>query len=74
MKSPFVICGATGNVGSRIAETLLTAGEPVRAIGRERVRLGPLAAKGAEPWPGRVRHDPPQIRRPRLPGISDPNR
>lgn len=52
MKSPFVICGATGNVGSRLAETLLSAGEAVRAIGRERLRLGPLAAKGAEPWPG----------------------
>lgn len=52
MKAPFVICGATGNVGSRIAETLLAAGAPVRAIARERVRLGPLAAKGAEPWPG----------------------
>ncbi len=54
MKSPFVICGATGNVGGKIAETLLAAGEPVRAIGRERVRLGPLAAKGAEPWPGDI--------------------
>lgn len=54
MKSPFVICGATGNVGSRIAGTLLGAGEPVRVIGRERVRLGPLAAKGAEPWPGDI--------------------
>lgn len=52
MKSPFVICGATGNVGSKIAGKLLGAGEPVRVIGRERVRLGPLAAKGAEPWPG----------------------
>jgi uncharacterized protein YbjT (DUF2867 family) len=52
MKSPFVICGATGNVGHRIAEALLSAGEPVRAIARERVRLGPLAEKGAEPWPG----------------------
>ena len=52
MKSPFVICGATGNVGSKIAGRLLGAGEPVRVIGRERVRLGPLAAKGAEPWPG----------------------
>lgn len=52
MKSPFVICGATGNVGSRIAEALLAAGTPVRVIGRERVRLGPLAAKGAEAWPG----------------------
>lgn len=54
MKSPFVICGATGNVGSRIAEILLAAGEPVRVVGRERVRLGPLAAKGAEPWPGDI--------------------
>ena len=54
MKSPFVVCGATGNIGSRIAEMLLAAGEPVRVIGRERVRLGPLAAKGAEPWPGDI--------------------
>lgn len=54
MKSPFVICGATGNVGSRIAKALLAAGEPVRVIGRERVRLGPFAAKGAEPWPGDI--------------------
>lgn len=54
MKSPIVVCGATGNIGSRIAEILLAAGEPVRIIGRERVRLGPLAAKGAEPWPGDI--------------------
>jgi len=54
MKSPFVVCGATGNVGSRIAEVLLAAGEPVRVVGRERVRLGPLAAMGAEPWPGDI--------------------
>ncbi|MGZ8441779.1 MAG: NmrA family NAD(P)-binding protein [Candidatus Deferrimicrobiaceae bacterium] len=54
MKSSFVVFGATGNVGSRIAEILLAAGEPVRAVGRERVRLGPLAAKGAEPWPGDI--------------------
>lgn len=52
MKSPIVVCGATGNVGSKIAETLLAAGESVRVVGRERVRLGPLAAKGAEPFPG----------------------
>ncbi len=52
MKSPIVICGATGNVGSKIVGTLLAAGEPVRAIGRERARLGPLAGKGAEPLPG----------------------
>jgi len=54
MKAPIVVCGATGNVGSRVTEMLLAAGEPVRAVGRERVRLGPLAAKGAEPWPGDI--------------------
>jgi uncharacterized protein YbjT (DUF2867 family) len=58
MKSPFVICGSTGNVGSRIAETLLAAGKTVRVIGRERVRLGPLASKGAEPWPGDIGDGP----------------
>jgi len=52
MAEPFVICGATGNIGSRIADILLAAGEPVRIIGRERARLGPLASKGAESWPG----------------------
>ena len=52
MKAPFVICGATGHVGGVLAETLLAAGRSVRAVARERVRLGPLAAKGAEPWPG----------------------
>ena len=54
MKSPFVVCGATGNIGSRIAEILLAAGVPVRVIGRQRVRLGPLASKGAESWPGDI--------------------
>ena len=52
MTSPYVVCGATGNIGSRLAKSLLAAGVPVRAVGRERVRLGPLAAIGAEPWPG----------------------
>lgn len=52
MASTYVICGATGNVGSKVAKSLLAAGVPVRAVGRERVRLGPLAATGAEPWPG----------------------
>ena len=52
MKSPLVVCGATGNVGRRLVETLVAAGTPVRAVARERVRLGPLATKGAEPWPG----------------------
>ncbi len=52
MNSRYVVCGATGNVGSKITRSLLAAGKPVRAIGRERVRLGPLAAMGAEPFPG----------------------
>ncbi len=55
MRLPIVICGATGHVGSKIADALLGAGEPVRVIGRERVRLGPLAGKGAEPFPGDMR-------------------
>jgi uncharacterized protein YbjT (DUF2867 family) len=54
MKSPFVVCGATGNIGSRIADVLIAAGEPVRIVGRERVRLGPLASKGADAWPGDI--------------------
>jgi len=54
MASTYVICGATGNVGSKVAKSLLEAGVPVRAVGRERVRLEPLAATGAEPWPGNL--------------------
>jgi uncharacterized protein YbjT (DUF2867 family) len=54
MITPFVVCGATGNVGSKIVETLLAAGAPVRAVARDRVRIGTLAAKGAEPWPGDI--------------------
>lgn len=52
MKSPYVICGSTGNVGSKLVRTLLADGKLVRAIGRERTRLGPFAATGAEAWPG----------------------
>ena len=52
MIKPFVVCGATGNIGYRIADILLSTGEPVRITGRERARLGPLASKGAESWPG----------------------
>ncbi len=54
MKSPIVICGATGNVGSKIVGTLLAAGEPVRVVGRERARLGTMAGRGAEPFPGDI--------------------
>ena len=54
MKQTIVVCGATGNIGSRVTGILLAAGAPVRVVGRERVRLGPLASKGAEPWPGHL--------------------
>lgn len=48
----YVITGATGNSGRRIAETLLAAGKKVRAIGRDAERLGALVDKGAEPFVG----------------------
>ncbi|MGV8873068.1 MAG: NmrA family NAD(P)-binding protein [Rhodococcus sp. (in: high G+C Gram-positive bacteria)] len=41
------ILGATGQVGYRVAETLLKAGEQVRAIGRNIARLNTLSASGA---------------------------
>lgn len=44
----YVITGATGNVGRRLAEILLDAGKPVKVIGRNADRLKPLADKGAE--------------------------
>ncbi|MFI6025027.1 NmrA family NAD(P)-binding protein [Amycolatopsis magusensis] len=42
------VLGATGNTGGKIAELLLAAGEPVRAVGRSAERLEPLRAAGAE--------------------------
>lgn len=46
------VMGATGRTGRRITETLLAAGEPVRALGRSPQRLAPLAAAGAVPLAG----------------------
>lgn len=45
----YVITGATGNSGGRIAEALLAAGQSVRAISRSAERLASLAARGADP-------------------------
>ena len=42
------ITGATGNTGSVVANYLLTKGQKVRAIGRDKNRLQPLALRGAE--------------------------
>ena len=43
-----VILGATGQTGRRICARLLEAGEPVRALGRNRERLDALRERGAE--------------------------
>jgi uncharacterized protein YbjT (DUF2867 family) len=44
----YAITGATGNIGSKAAEILLTRGEKVRVIGRDAARLQPFTDKGAE--------------------------
>ena len=44
----FVITGATGNIGKRVAETLLAEDKDVRVIGRSAERLKELADKGAQ--------------------------
>jgi uncharacterized protein YbjT (DUF2867 family) len=43
----YAILGATGNVGSVIANTLLAKGEKVRIVGRDRGRLERLVRRGA---------------------------
>ncbi len=44
----YVITGATGNIGSKIADSLLAKGEKVRVIGRSKERLQRFVDKGAE--------------------------
>jgi len=44
----YVITGATGNTGKRIAEALLGAGKQVRVLGRSAGRLEALTARGAQ--------------------------
>jgi uncharacterized protein YbjT (DUF2867 family) len=44
----YAITGATGNIGSKVAEILLDRGEKVRVIGREAARLRQFVNKGAE--------------------------
>ena len=43
-----LVAGATGLLGGAIARQLLAAGVPVRALARNRAKLEPLAALGAE--------------------------
>ena len=44
----YAITGATGNIGSKVAEILLAKGEKVRVIGRDSARLQQFVKKGAE--------------------------
>lgn len=44
----YVITGATGNTGGRIAGALLDAGQPVRVVGRSAHRLQALVERGAQ--------------------------
>src|ERR1700690_1764439 len=48
----FVITGATGNIGKRISETLLSKKKKVRVIARSADKLKGLVAKGAEAFVG----------------------
>jgi len=51
----YVITGATGHIGGRIAGTLLDRGEQVRVISRVSAHLEPLVRRGAEPAEGDLR-------------------
>jgi uncharacterized protein YbjT (DUF2867 family) len=44
----YVVTGATGNTGRVVANRLLDQGKKVRVIGRNRERLQPFVARGAE--------------------------
>lgn len=44
----YAIIGATGHIGSRVADILLSKGEKVRVIGRDSARLQQFVNRGAE--------------------------
>jgi uncharacterized protein YbjT (DUF2867 family) len=48
----YAITGATGNIGSKVADILLAGGERVRLISRDAARLQHYVEKGAEPAVG----------------------
>ena len=50
----YTVLGATGNIGSMIAKTLLEKGEKVRVVGRNAARLHCFVQKGGEPFIGDV--------------------
>jgi NAD(P)H dehydrogenase (quinone) len=45
--SMFAVTGITGKVGGTVADSLLKAGLPVRAIVRDKAKGAPWAARGA---------------------------
>lgn len=54
----YLVLGASGQLGSRVARRLLDAGHAVRAQSREpEMNLGELVAAGAEPVKGDLRED-----------------
>jgi uncharacterized protein YbjT (DUF2867 family) len=53
----FVITGANGNIGRKVAETLLAEGQQVRVVSRNTNRLHPLAEKGAEVYGGSLQDE-----------------
>ncbi len=52
MSRTYTITGATGHIGKRITEHLLTSGHRVRAVARTAERLQPLVDQGAEGFDG----------------------
>jgi uncharacterized protein YbjT (DUF2867 family) len=44
----FVVTGASGNIGKRITEMLLSEGKKVKVVGRHREKMAELEKKGAE--------------------------
>jgi uncharacterized protein YbjT (DUF2867 family) len=58
MTDRVLVVGASGQLGSVITRKLLAAGVPVRAFGRTRAKLEPLAALGAEIVAGDLGHLP----------------
>src|SRR3989338_7327109 len=49
-----VVTGATGNIGKRLAESLLAKGKKVRAVARTEKNLKALKDKGADIFPASV--------------------
>lgn len=52
MKQIYAVTGATGNIGGRIAKTLLREGHEVRVLGRDEKKLQSLVKLGAKAYVG----------------------